>query len=311
VSIVIPARNEAAMVGRTVNAALAQRVAGIALDVIVIDDGSTDATADVARQAGARVLATPFETQGNPGAARNRGVDAATGEVLVFLDADCVPGEGWLAALVAAHERGEVVVGGSLGLPSGLGPSARCDYYSSCYHLHPRRPAGYVRHHSPANLSVRGELFRRTGGFTYRHPLADGHEELAWQETVQRLAHRIYFEPRAVAEHHNDPGFGNLLRRSYRWGYSGLRGKAETRLSRLGWLYGQPRLALAGAIPAAVAQAIYIALVWVAARRLEPVLMLPGILLSQFAHAAGFVTGGFRWLHEGRAPAVEHRPQWR
>ena len=145
--MVIPARNEAASIGETVRRVLVQAVQagpGIDLEVVVADDGSTDGTAAAARSAGARVLSLGQEG-GNPAAARNRGAAAATGDPIVFLDADCLPGDGWLEAILAAHDRGEAVVGGSLGLPPGLPPTARCDYYCGWYLIHPRRPAGPVR----------------------------------------------------------------------------------------------------------------------------------------------------------------------
>lgn len=83
VSVVIPARNEASSVGQVVarvNAVLP------GAEVLVVDDGSTDGTAAVARDAGARVLSRP-RGLGN-GAAIKAGARAAGGEILVFMDAD-------------------------------------------------------------------------------------------------------------------------------------------------------------------------------------------------------------------------------
>ena len=82
-SIVLPARNEAGPVGQT--------VAGIRelypeAEIIVVNDGSSDATAQVAQQAGARIISKPYG-MGN-GAAIKTGARAASGEILVFMDAD-------------------------------------------------------------------------------------------------------------------------------------------------------------------------------------------------------------------------------
>jgi glycosyltransferase involved in cell wall biosynthesis len=96
ISVVIPAYNEDDRVGATVRAVLA--IPGVA-ELIVVNDGSSDDTAACAEQAGARVLSLPGKR--GKGAALNAGVEAATGDILLVLDADlgdsasqaeCLPG---------------------------------------------------------------------------------------------------------------------------------------------------------------------------------------------------------------------------
>jgi glycosyltransferase involved in cell wall biosynthesis len=83
ISLILPAKNEAEGLRRTLPRL--REVPGID-EVIVVDDGSTDDTASVAREHGARVLGGPY-SMGN-GAAIKRGARAATGDILVFMDAD-------------------------------------------------------------------------------------------------------------------------------------------------------------------------------------------------------------------------------
>jgi GT2 family glycosyltransferase len=246
---------------------------------------------------------------GNPAAARNRGVRESQGDPLIFLDADCMPEDGWLAAILASHAAGEVIVGGALELPPGLPAMARCDYYCGWYHVHARRAPGYVSNHPPGNLSVRRSAFLTTSGFTERQPIAYAHEELSWQAELARAGHRIRFEPRASVLHYNRPGFGNLLRRNYRWAYSAIETKAQTRAARMAWIYRYPRLLIAASLPLAVAQTAYILLCWARARRIEPLAMFPAVLAARTAYSAGMIAGGLRWLrYQGTAP--EARPRW-
>jgi glycosyltransferase involved in cell wall biosynthesis len=310
VSVVIPARNESAGIAALVHAVAAQDTRGKALEVIVVDDASTDGTVAAAQQAGARVIELGAGTaSGNPALARNRGAASAGGDPIVFLDADCTPGAGWLSRLLEAHDAGADVVGGSLDLPLGLSAMARCDYYCGWYHVHSRRPAGEVPNHPPGNLSVRRDAFLQAGGFTEQQPIAYAHEELAWQSAVRRAGGRIVFEPGATVYHHNRPGFANLLRRNYRWGYSAIQSKAQSGAVRAAWVYRYPGLLVAGSLPLALGSTMYILGCWVRARVLEPVFMLPAVLAARLAYSAGLVAGGIRWIRHGETAAAV-RARW-
>ncbi|WP_350347672.1 glycosyltransferase family A protein [Agromyces sp. G08B096] len=94
VSVVVPVRDDAALLRRCLAALARQTVAPH--EVIVVDNGSTDASAEVARAFGARVVAEPHV--GIPAAAAT-GCDHATGEVIARLDADCVAPPDWIARI--------------------------------------------------------------------------------------------------------------------------------------------------------------------------------------------------------------------
>jgi len=107
VSVILPARNEAEGLRRTLPAI---REVLPDAELIVVDDGSTDETAAVAIGAGARVLSSPYG-MGN-GAAIKRGARAATGTVLVFMDADGQHGAEHIRALLDKLDAGyDLVVG--------------------------------------------------------------------------------------------------------------------------------------------------------------------------------------------------------
>lgn len=90
ISVIIPAFNEESYIGATLDAvreatAHSNVPSGFDIEVIVVDNASTDRTADIARSKGARVVEEP---RGNVAIARNAGARAANGRVLVFVDAD-------------------------------------------------------------------------------------------------------------------------------------------------------------------------------------------------------------------------------
>ena len=142
-------------------------------------------------------------------------------------------------------------------------------------------------------------------------PFSYTNEERAWQAELREEGHRIYFEPRAVVHHHNRPGFLNLLRRNYRWAYTALESKSRFGTARMAWIYRYPRVMIALSLPLAFAHTAYIAGCWAKARRLEPLLMLPAILVSRFAYTAGMAVGGGRWLRRRKGGPVEREPKWR
>jgi succinoglycan biosynthesis protein ExoO len=105
VSVIVPARNEASRIGAALASVHASE--GIRIDIIVVDDGSTDATADVVAALGdarIRILSTSDEARGvSP--ARNLGLAAARGRWVAFLDADDAWGPGRLDAILEAADR--------------------------------------------------------------------------------------------------------------------------------------------------------------------------------------------------------------
>lgn len=166
VSVVIPAKNEAAALPAVV--ARVREVLPTA-EVIVVDDGSTDATASVAAAAGARVVGTPY-SMGN-GAAIKRGARAATGDIIVFMDGDGQHDPAEIPTLLARLAEGYDMVVGARGRggQANVGRGLANALYN--------RLASWVTGHTILDLTsgfrvVRAERFREflyllPNGFSY------------------------------------------------------------------------------------------------------------------------------------------------
>ena len=152
-SVIVPARNAAATLGATL-AALAAQDTGAEFEVIVVDDGSTDATAAVVESAPLDVRLVREHGVG-PGPARNAAVAVAGGEALAFTDADCVPTAGWLAAGLEALAGVDLVQGAVHADPGAEGgPFDRTVWV-----------VGEAGLYECASLFCTRSLFDRLGGF--------------------------------------------------------------------------------------------------------------------------------------------------
>lgn len=193
VSVIVPARDAQATLPRAL-AALADQDLGEDYEVIVVDNGSYDETAPLAERSDAVTRVVRRERGEGPGAARNAGVESAVGSVLAFLDADCRPAPGWLAAGVRAIAGADLVQGRVLPDPDvRLGPFDRTLSVGAVHGLF-----------ESANLFVRRELFERAGGFPAGLEAsgdAPFGEDVIFGWRAQRAGARTSFCEQALAYH--------------------------------------------------------------------------------------------------------------
>lgn len=166
ISVVLPARNESAPIGGVV---MQIRALLPEAEVIVVDDGSSDSTGEAASKAGARVVRHPY-SKGN-GAAIKSGARAATGDVIVFMDADGQHDPADITTLLARLDEGyDMVVGArQAGSQASIGRGIANRFYN--------RLATYMTGHKVADLTsgfraVRAAKFREflyllPNGFSY------------------------------------------------------------------------------------------------------------------------------------------------
>jgi glycosyltransferase involved in cell wall biosynthesis len=174
ISFIVPAHNEAALLRKTLAAIhAAAAVAGRPYEIIVVDDDSSDATAEIACSAGVRVIGVRLR---QIAAVRNAGAREATGDILIFVDADTVlPGE-TLAAALSAIEGG--VVGGGAKLAFD-GPAGWARWSLPLLN----RIAHRLRWAAGCFIFVRREIFERIGGFDERYFAA---EEIVLSKALKR-----------------------------------------------------------------------------------------------------------------------------
>ena len=199
VTVVIPHLNDAARLEVCLAALAAQRLApGAGFEVIVVDNGSKEPPA--ALVAGFPAMRLVAEATPGPGPARNRGIALALAPVVAFLDSDCIPDPGWLAAMLAgfAAEPACMIQGGAVEIfaadPARPNPAEAFDLVYGI-----RQEWTIARHGfaATANLAVRREVFAAVGGFEGLHIS----EDMEWGMRAKAKGFPTRFNPDAVMRH--------------------------------------------------------------------------------------------------------------
>ena len=242
VSVIIPTYNRSRILVRTLEAlgrqTLAERAvddsgSGVPYEVIVVDDGSTDDTAERVREISAEYPAPLIylhQENRKQGAARNLGVERAQGDWLVFLGDDTVPAADFLEEHLRArdgvvHEEQERVVA------IGYTPWAReyprtrfMEYvgeegWQFGFSLIEDKSSVPFNFFYTSNLSIAREFFRESGGFDEDFGEYGWEDiELGWR--LRRMGMRLVYHPEAVAHHHHPTSVRAFVRRQRRVGAS-------------------------------------------------------------------------------------------
>jgi GT2 family glycosyltransferase len=167
-------------------------------EVIVVDDGSTDATAGIARRHGFRVVSTQ---RCGLSSARNTGLEAATGDIVAYLDDDAFPDRHWLTYIAQAYATGDYAgVGGPNLSPPGDGAVASCIAQAPGNPVHVLLSDCEAEHIPGCNCSFRKDVLEAIGGFDPLFRVAGDDVDVCWR--LRERGWRLAFSPAAVVWHH-------------------------------------------------------------------------------------------------------------
>jgi GT2 family glycosyltransferase len=200
-TVIIPTYNRSEQLRRVLEALERQDVPG-AFDVIVVDDGSQDATRDVLRLEWSFALTALHQPNGGPAAARNLAIQRAPSNLVVFVDDDVVPATDLVRQHLETQARQEGVVIGRLLPPPGRQPAWaawECRTLEHQYRLMQRgRFQPTPRQFYTANASVPRAALLKAGMFDPRYRRAED-VELAYR--LGDLGLPFIFQPDAIVEH--------------------------------------------------------------------------------------------------------------
>lgn len=192
---------------------------------IVVVDSSTDGTADIIAENFPEVRLLRFSERKFCGGARNHGVSMAKADIIAFTDADCTVSEGWIEAVLRAHERPDPVIGGAIAPAMGQGVVGWAAYFSEFSHWMPGTPAGTVDDVAGANMSYKKAVFDRYGKFVEGTYCSDS--EFHWR--LQADGQRPRFDPSMAVRHHCINRLGHFLAHEFNHGRSFGRVRTKAR----------------------------------------------------------------------------------
>jgi GT2 family glycosyltransferase len=212
-------------------ASLLHQTAGAdgALEIIVVDS-SSDSTAEFVAAEFPEVKLMKFSERKFCGDARNTAVPVARGDIVAFLDADCVAAPDWAERILEAHRLPALAIGGAIanGNPdSCVGWAA---YFCEFSAWMPGWPTRWLDDIAAASMSYKRSAFDEFGRFIEGTYSSD--TEFHWR--LRRAGHRLRFQPAIVVAHRNIERPGKFLRHEFEHGRCFARVRAQAmQFSRL------------------------------------------------------------------------------
>ncbi len=220
VSVVVPVFNGQETIAACLDSLLAQKPHGNELDIVVVDDASRDRTVQiVSGYSGVRILSQPRNA--GPAAARNRGAREAAGDVVLFTDADCVPGEAWVSEMVGSFIRDSSVTGvKGIYRTKQHEVTARFVQLEFDFKYERMKRRDTIAFIDTYSAGYRRDVFLEAGGFDTGFPVAST-EDIDLSFRLAAKGHRLVFNPNAYVYHKHPTSWVEFLRRKFKYAYWG------------------------------------------------------------------------------------------
>jgi glycosyltransferase involved in cell wall biosynthesis len=214
-SIIIPTFNGASRIGYCLDS-LVKQTTGRDVEILVVDDGSTDNTANVVRDYSPVRLIT--QANAGPASARNRGALEAQGKILLFTDDDCVPMPDWLEAMLEPFKDLEVV--GAKGVYRTHQKSLAARFVQIEYEDKYRMMAGLssIDFIDTYSAAFRRDRFLEMTGYDTSFPVACA-EDIELSYRMSARGWKMKFVPSAIVYHTHPDTFSRYLKKKYKFAF--------------------------------------------------------------------------------------------
>jgi GT2 family glycosyltransferase len=217
VSVIIPTFNGRPRIQNTLDALFAQDF-NEDFEIIVLDDGSTDGTADFVRSYSPKIRVSSQPNQG-PGAARNHGACQAQGEIVLFTDDDCVPEKNWLMQMLRPFAENPEVVGVKgryrSEQPEIVARFVQLEYEDKYDYM---AKDTYIDFIDTYSAGFRRLVFLESGGYDTEFPVACA-EDIELSYRLSQKGYKMMFVSQAVVKHTHPARLLAYLKKKFKYAY--------------------------------------------------------------------------------------------
>ena len=217
ISIIIPTYNAEKPISACLKALLSQTIDISEYEVIVVDDGSLDNTAEVVKNF-KTVQLIRQENQG-PAAARNKGAKHAKGDIIIFTDSDCVPFNNWIEEMIRPFEKNSEVAGTKGAYRTQqreLASRFVQTEYEDKYDLLGK--TAYIDFIDTYAAAFKREVFMQFGGYDTSFPVACAEDvELTFRMSSE--GYKMVFNPDAIVYHTHPQSFNDYFKKKYKFAF--------------------------------------------------------------------------------------------
>lgn len=216
VSIIVPAYNAEKTIKGCLDALLNQDYNGN-YEIIMIDDGSTDSTADIiSGYKGVRLIK---QSNAGPAAARNKGASEAKGESILFTDSDCVPERDWIRMMIEPFEQDKSVIGVKGAYRTRQREIAarfvQFEYEDKYDKMKRDETIDFIDTYSAA---FRRDIFLKMGGYDTSFPVACA-EDVDLSYRMSAGGYKMVFNPNAIVYHIHPNTLTGYLKKKYKFAF--------------------------------------------------------------------------------------------
>jgi glycosyltransferase involved in cell wall biosynthesis len=286
VSVVIPCRKHSEELNRCLSALMNQQPF-VDHEIIVIDSSPNDESISKVTEAYPSTRLVKGHKSLLAGEARNLGAKHAKGKYLAFIDADCLPEQGWLFSVQEALNEGYWFVGGPVLDCRPFHPIATADNLLQLPDFSIYRPSGKATHLPGGNMGVHRDAFNAVGGFGSK--IAVGEDTILSSTAAKRWPQKVYFSNAMRVCHFGREGMRAYLSHQQQFGY--FRAVFGLHISKLHLRLGQ---IIAFAFLLALKRMVYFiykGIQWQPISLLRIFVLFPVLSVGLVAWAVGFWKG--------------------